>query len=95
MIRAVIIAAILVIASFFLVINGASGEYSVEYAHHTVKAGQTVWEIASDYMGEQDKTNDVRELVWDIARTNNIQQKYIHAGDVLTIPLYKKVNKNH
>lgn len=85
------IAALLTLLVFF---TGAHGTQLAVVNHtHIVSEGQTVWDVASLYMSEQDKTRDVRELVYDISKTNNIKNAYIYPGQVLTIPLGKRVDK--
>lgn len=62
---------------------------------HTVADGETLWNIAWQYMPQQDGTRDVRELVYKIKEANNmpLQTPHIHAGDVLIIPLETAVKK--
>lgn len=63
-------------------------EYRTEKEIHVVKAGQTVWEIATDYQAKQDKKMSVGELVHKIYKVNGIDPKlYIQPGDKLIIPL--------
>lgn len=63
-------------------------EYRTEKEIHVVKAGQTVWEIATDYQAKQDKKMSVGELVHEIYKVNGIDPKlYIQPGDKLIIPL--------
>lgn len=67
-------------------------EYRTEKHIHTVAAGQTVWEIATDYQAKQDKDMSVGELVHKIYKVNGIDPKlYIQPGDKLIIPLEMEV----
>ena len=67
-------------------------EYRTEKHIHTVAAGQTVWEIATDYQTKQDKKMSVGELVHKIYKVNGIDPKlYIQPGDKLIIPLEMEV----
>lgn len=75
--------------------GGKGVQYAIEQRTHTVSSGQTVWGIATKYMPEQEKTRDVRELVYEIGELNSLPKRNwnIQPGDVLIIPLAKKVRK--
>lgn len=63
-------------------------EYRTEKEIHVVKAGQTVWEIATIYEPKQDKRMSIGEFVHKIYKVNGIDPKlYIQPGDKLIIPL--------
>ncbi|MGB4437931.1 MAG: LysM peptidoglycan-binding domain-containing protein [Sedimentibacter sp.] len=49
----------------------------------TVKVGDTLWAIASDYSGDA----EIRELIYSISVENNIEDASIYPGDVIRIPL--------
>lgn len=49
----------------------------------TVKNGDTLWSIASDYSGD----TEIRELIYSISVENNIEEASIYPGDVIKIPL--------
>lgn len=61
---------------------------------HVVKAEQTIWGIATKYMSQQDKTRDVRELIYDIGKENNLHNYHIEPGQQLVIPLWVEVKEN-
>ena len=70
----------------------APTEYRTEKHIHTVAAGQTLWEIATDYQTKQDKKMSTSELVHKIYKVNGIDPKlYIQPGDKLIIPLEMEV----
>ena len=50
---------------------------------HEVKCGETVWEIAKVYCA----SGDVRDLVYEISLTNNLDNFLIHPGEILLIPI--------
>lgn len=81
----------LVVAALLCV--GMDTNYELATKHHVVREGQTIWGIATRYMPEQDRTRDVRELVYEIGRANNLKGYKIHPGDVLIIPLQVEVKK--
>lgn len=55
------------------------------FVEHSVQAGETVWEIASKYSDQQVKP--FNEFVFEIQQQNKLAGKYIHAGDILIIPM--------
>lgn len=66
--------------------------YRTEKHIHTVAAGQTVWEIATDYQAKQDKKMSVGELVHKIYKANRLDPKaYIQPGDLMIVPLEMEV----
>ena len=89
----IFIAIAALLAAMIYLTGGKDVQYAVEQRQHTVTAGQTIWGIATRYMPEQDRTRDVRELVYDIGRANNLRGYVIQPGDVLVIPLAKEVKK--
>lgn len=50
-----------------------------------VSAGDTLWEIARS---ENTAGKDVRNVIDDIMKLNNMRSTNIHAGDMLQIPIY-------
>lgn len=83
------------LAAMIWLTGGKGVQYAIEQRTHTVSEGQTVWGIATKYMPEQEKTRDVRELVYEIGELNSLPKRNwnIQPGDVLIIPLAKKVRK--
>lgn len=81
------------LAAMIYLTGGKGVQYAVEQRQHTVSPGQTIWGIATRYMPEQDRTRDVRELVYEIGRANKLQGYAIQPGDVLVIPLAKEVRE--
>lgn len=86
-----IIAAVL-LAGLIYVTRGKGVQYAVENKAHVVTVGETGWDIACQYLPEQDRTRDVRELLDAIGRANDLQQRdwNIQPGEVLIIPLAKE-----
>ena len=48
-----------------------------------VQQGDTLWSIASDYAAAR----DIRQVIYEISRLNNIHNSPIHPGDIIKIPL--------
>lgn len=82
-----------ILAGAFTTCGMGHKEYVVNNATHVVREGQTLWGIATKYMPEQEKTRDVRELVYDIEQANGLRNKFIEPGMILAIPLAKEVKK--
>ena len=64
--------------------------HHVEVTYY-VQSGETLWSVASRYMEHQNKCTDVRELIDDIRRANNmmgndLQSKW-QPGQEIKIPL--------
>lgn len=51
----------------------------------TVQPGDSLWTIAVAYQG--DSTKDVRDLVYQIQKWNNLDGAIIHPGQTIEIPL--------
>ena len=74
--------------------EGCFKEYETSYEYHTMKAGETVWDVACDAYQRQDRHDDVRYVVDDIAEANGLFKhgdvKPIVAGMVIKVPLQKE-----
>ena len=57
---------------------------STDYITYTVKKGDSLWKIASTYLGNGSKYTEIATL-------NNIKDNFIYAGQVLKIPTKKAV----
>ena len=65
--------------------NNAEGLSEPEYRSVRVCAGDTLWQIASEY-GPED--TDIRKTVYMICRLNDIEADEIKDGDILLIPTH-------
>lgn len=88
----------LLIAVCFAAVVFLTGGKGLHYAEqnrlHIVAPGQTIWGIATRYMPEQNKTRDIRELIYDIGKENNLHNYHIEPGQQLVIPLWVEVKEN-
>lgn len=83
-----------VLLALLVFLTGAgSKQYAVEHRTHIVQVRESLFSVAAKYAPEQDKTKDLRELVYDIKQASGIKGDTIYPGQVLTIPLAKKVEK--
>lgn len=85
--------AVLLIAAAVFCSGGIGNHYAAETRTHSVRIGETLWDVASSYMNQQDKYDDVRALMYDIEQANGMDMKTRHSlkpGQVLIIPLETK-----
>jgi len=78
---------ILSISMFIFTFAATFNAYSKDipqYEYISVKDGDTIWSIASDYA---DKV-EIREMIYNISKVNNVQNASIYPGDIIRIPLY-------
>jgi len=54
-----------------------------QFDYVSVKQGDTLWSIAEDYA----VSKDIRQVIYDISKINNIHNSPIHIGDIIKIPL--------
>lgn len=89
-VRVVVLLTAIVVLTVLLLANavGASGAEApggpVEYGSHQVVAGDTLWDIAVDYTNPGD---DVRRVVFEIQRLNDLEGSVILPGQVLRVPI--------
>jgi LysM repeat protein len=79
----VLLISILVFASM-TTLNAYSKDIP-QFDYIKVSEGDTLWSIASDYTDNK----EIREVIYEISKTNNIQDASIHPGDIIKIPLNK------
>lgn len=82
---------IIILFSIISLLSGFSGfkKYNniVEYETVNVTQGDTLWNIAREYISEKE---DIRDYIYMIRKVNNLESANIHPGDQLLIPVYKK-----
>jgi len=88
--RVVVLLTAIVVLMILLLANavGASGtgaaDGPVEYGTHTVVAGDTLWDIAVEHTTSGE---DVRRVVYEIQRLNDLETSVILPGQVLRVPI--------
>jgi nucleoid-associated protein YgaU len=65
--------------------NNAESLTKPVYSEITVQSGDTLWDLAQEF-GPSDK--DVREVVYDICKLNEISADSIYPGQTIRIPEY-------
>lgn len=63
---------------------------SQNYKEYHVLAGDNLWNISLEYMP---KNYDVRRMIFDIKKLNNMDNSYLAAGETIKIPLYGQVGE--
>lgn len=61
--------------------------FKENYQEHYVSEGETIWDIALRY---KPMKYDVRDMVYEIKRYNNLDTSYIFPGDLIKIPTVEK-----
>lgn len=54
-----------------------------QFDYINVKEGDTLWSIASNYTNNK----EIREVIYEISKANNIQDASIYPGDIIKVPL--------
>lgn len=77
---------ILAISILFLIDKRAaySNYYENIYEEFQVADGDTLWDIARIYLSSD---QDIRKVVYDIKKFNNMTSEYIYPGDVIKVPI--------
>lgn len=85
--RAVLwVLAVLLVAVVTLIGGRAAADGPVgaqEVVRHTVAPGETLWQIAETVAGPSD---DVRDVVFDLVRLNELPDAGLMAGQVIVVP---------
>lgn len=81
--RMLILITALAIMSIPLIVK-AKGTQESQYITIVVRSGDTLWDIASEYT---DNNKDVRETIYNIKKTNNMDDVIIVPGQELLIPI--------
>ncbi|MGD9567883.1 MAG: LysM peptidoglycan-binding domain-containing protein [Sedimentibacter sp.] len=81
MFMSILFISILVFASM-ATINAYSKDIP-QFDYISVKEGDTLWSIASDYA----ENKEIREVIYEISEANNIQNASIYPGDIIKVPL--------
>ncbi|WP_300410527.1 LysM peptidoglycan-binding domain-containing protein [Lagierella sp.] len=81
-ITSIILIATAIILLIFKYTLSKGNEDKPIYSNYTVKYSQTVWDIAE----ETNYRGDIRELVDEIIRVNELKDSTIYPGQVIVIP---------
>ena len=64
-------------------LNDVNSDTQVTYEKVIVSAGDTLWDIASSYVGDN---GDIRHAIYEICNVNDISADEVYAGEELLIP---------
>ena len=86
--RRIILVVFIICCILFNIQNTASSEAKVEYKTITVSSGDTLWSIAKTEQSENKyyADKDVREIVSNIKKVNNLQTSDLKIEQNLRIP---------
>lgn len=73
------------ITGMFIGDNQAESLTKPVYSEIVIQYGDTLWDLAQEF-GPDDK--DVREIIHEICRINNISAETIYPGQTILIPAY-------
>lgn len=79
--------AIVMVAAAVLVTSRAAADGPVsaqQVERHVVQSGETMWQIAADIAGPGE---DVRDVVFDLVRLNELPDAGLMAGQVIVVPV--------
>ena len=71
-------------SAFLLLGNSVSADEPVTVTTHVVQPGDTLWTIAADLA---DPGEDVRAVISEVRRFNDLESSSLSIGQVLSIPL--------
>ncbi|WFA09735.1 LysM peptidoglycan-binding domain-containing protein [Tissierella sp. Yu-01] len=75
----------LVLTLIFTFSKAHSSSYNQEYKEYHVVTGDSLWDISLRNMPED---YDVREMIYNIKKLNNMETSEIYHGDTIKIPIY-------
>lgn len=76
------IIAFIILALLNLVFTRTNVKETYTYENYVVNKGDTLWNIAKQYTGSEE---DVRQIIYEIKKDNNMTNSYIHEGQTLII----------
>lgn len=88
--RAILIIMGIVICINMFISNRTLSHQEVEYKTVSVTSGDTLWTIAKEEQEENSyyEGKDIRDIVYDIKKTNNLKTANLKINQVLEIPTY-------
>jgi nucleoid-associated protein YgaU len=84
LLTAIVVLVVLLLANAVGAREASTGETAVDHGSYRVVAGDTLWDIAAAHTTPGE---DVRRVVWEIQRLNDLDGSVILPGQVLQVPL--------
>ncbi len=84
---------IILVALIFLILLGMTNTYSkteVAYKENYILDGDTLWSVAEEQTNTNEyyKNKDIREVIYEIKKINNIEDGKLEIGQKIVIPYY-------
>lgn len=84
---------IILVALIFLILLGMTNTYSkteVVYKENYIFDGDTLWSVAEEQTNTNEyyKNKDIREVIYEIKKINNIEDGKLEIGQKIVIPYY-------
>lgn len=76
----------LIVSLVFNLPKAHSSSYMQNYKEYYVAKGDNLWDIS---LRNMPKDFDVRRMVYEIKKLNDMETSYIYEGDSIKIPTYK------
>lgn len=80
---AILLVLAVVMFSSYLMVSANDGDSNTAYNTICVSSGDTLWGIAKEY----NPNGDIRKLIYEIKKINNLSSSQIYAGEELKIPV--------
>lgn len=84
LIRFMTIISLVMVVTFLGLTMYARSQEPLEFAKVTITQGDTLWSIAKAY---HNSNRDIRDIIEEIRRTNQLTTAQIYPGQVILIPL--------
>ena len=78
---------LVVITIFHTIINYQLAKTEYKTYEHTVKSGETIWNLASSICSEKEELY-IKNVINDIREINDLEDPTIYVGQVINLPIY-------
>lgn len=81
----------LTIIAFGMFINKTYSNVEVTYKEEYIYSGDTLWSIAENEISNNKyfKNKNIREVIKEIKKLNNLTDSKVYNGEIIKIPTYK------